>query len=47
MSLLFFKLALRNVGVFIPSFGTQIVNEPFIKMYLLNIHHHASNMDKC
>jgi len=22
-------------------FGTQIVNEPFIKKYLLNIHHHA------
>jgi hypothetical protein len=32
---------------FIPFFGTQIVNEPFIRKYLLNIHCHASNVDKC
>jgi len=47
MQLLFKKVALRNVGIIIPFFGTQIVNEPFIKKYLLNIHHHASNVDKC
>jgi len=37
----------KNVGFFISFFGSQIVNELFIKKKILNIHHHASNVDKC
>jgi hypothetical protein len=37
----------KKCWIFIPFYGTQIVNESFIKIYLLNIHHHASNVDKC
>jgi hypothetical protein len=42
-----FKSSPKKCWSFIPFFGTQIVSEPFIRKYLLNIHCHASNVDKC
>jgi hypothetical protein len=42
-----FKSSPKKCWSFIPFYGTQIVSEPFIRKYLLNIHYHASNMDKC
>jgi hypothetical protein len=42
-----FKSSLKKCWNFIPFFGFQIVSEPFIRKYLLNIHWHASNVDKC
>jgi hypothetical protein len=41
------KSSPKKCWSFIPFFGTQIVSVPFIRKYLLNIHYHASNMDKC
>jgi hypothetical protein len=41
------KRSPKKCWSFIPSFGTQIVSEPFIKKNLPNIHYHASNVDKC
>jgi hypothetical protein len=41
------KSSPKKCWSFIPFFGTQIVSEPFIRKYLLNIDCHASNMDKC
>jgi hypothetical protein len=42
-----FKSSSKKCWSFIPIFGTQIVSEPFIRKYLINIHYHASNVDKC
>jgi len=42
-----FKSNRKKCWSFIPFFGTQIVSEPVIRKYLLNIHCHASNVDKC
>jgi hypothetical protein len=44
--ILIFKNSPKKCWSFIPFFGTQIVSEPFIRKYLLNIHCHASNVDK-
>ncbi len=42
-----FKRNPKKCWSVIPFFGTQIVSEPFIRKSLLNIHCHASNVDKC